>query len=123
FTWPLICSISHHPPPPSIPFFYNFPLISSLVAFAVARSARFLTIWYKEKQCDAKKLVGSGGMPSSRSATVAAFAAAIGFQVGFGGSSFATAMTLACVVMYDAFGVRLHAGSQAEVCLLHLHLL
>lgn len=70
---------------------------------------------YKERRWDAKQLIGSGGMPSSHSATVTALAMAIGFQDGFGGSLFGTAMILACVVMYDAFSVRLHAGKQAEV--------
>lgn len=37
-------------------------------------------------------------MPSSHSATVAALAAAVGLQEGFGGSVFAVALTLACVV-------------------------
>lgn len=54
-------------------------------------------------------------MPSSHSATVTALAVAIGFQDGFDGSVFATAVIFASVVMYDAFGVRLHAGRQAEV--------
>ncbi|ERN13657.1 hypothetical protein AMTR_s00049p00111320 [Amborella trichopoda] len=54
-------------------------------------------------------------MPSSHSATVTALAVAIGFKDGFEGSVFAVAMVFACVVMYDAFGVRLHAGRQAEV--------
>lgn len=54
-------------------------------------------------------------MPSSHSATVAALAMSVGFQEGFGGSLFATALILACVVMYDATGVRLQAGRQAEV--------
>ncbi|XP_021629992.1 uncharacterized membrane protein YuiD isoform X2 [Manihot esculenta] len=54
-------------------------------------------------------------MPSSHSATVTALAMAIGFQEGFGGSLFATALVVACIVMYDATGVRLHAGRQAEV--------
>ncbi|XP_058093913.1 uncharacterized protein LOC131239961 isoform X2 [Magnolia sinica] len=70
---------------------------------------------YKERRWDAKLLIASGGMPSSHSATVTALAIAIGFQDGFSGSLFATAVTLACVVMYDSSGVRLHAGRQAEV--------
>lgn len=37
-------------------------------------------------------------MPSSHSATVTALAAAVGLQEGFGGSVFAVALTLACVV-------------------------
>lgn len=54
-------------------------------------------------------------MPSSHTATVTALAFAIGFQDGFGDSLFAAAMILACIVMYDAAGVRLQAGRQAEV--------
>ncbi|KAK1318095.1 hypothetical protein QJS10_CPB04g01757 [Acorus calamus] len=95
--------------------FHNYALISSLVAFAIAQFIKFFTSWYKERRWDPKQLIGSGGMPSSHSATVSALAFAIGFQDGFGGSEFACAMILACIVMYDAFGVRLHAGRQAEV--------
>ncbi|KAF9673687.1 hypothetical protein SADUNF_Sadunf10G0050100 [Salix dunnii] len=91
----------------------NYPLISAFLAFAIAQSIKFFTSWY-ERRWDLKQLVGSGGMPSSHSATVAALAMAIGFQEGFGGSLFSIALILACV-MYDATGVRLQAGRQAEV--------
>ncbi|EEF47545.1 uncharacterized membrane protein YuiD [Ricinus communis] len=93
----------------------NYPLLSALVAFAIAQSTKVFTSWYKERRWDFKQLVGSGGMPSSHSATVTALAIAIGLQEGFGGSLFAAALILACVVMYDATGVRLQAGRQAEV--------
>ncbi|XP_059657740.1 uncharacterized protein LOC132304190 [Cornus florida] len=99
----------------SASIFTNYPLLSALVAFALAQSIKVFTSWYKEGHWDLKKLVASGGMPSSHSATVTALAVAIGFQEGFGGSLFAVALVLACVVMYDAFGVRLQAGRQAEV--------
>ncbi|XVF43770.1 hypothetical protein PTKIN_Ptkin02bG0067000 [Pterospermum kingtungense] len=95
--------------------FTNYPLICAFIAFAVAQSIKFFTSWYKERRWDFKQLVGSGGMPSSHSSTVAALATAIGFQEGFGGALFATALTLSCIVMYDATGVRLQAGRQAEV--------
>ncbi|CAA0833145.1 Acid phosphatase/vanadium-dependent haloperoxidase-related protein [Striga hermonthica] len=93
----------------------NYPLISAFLAFAIAQSAKFIGSWYKENRWDFKQLVGSGGMPSSHSATVTALAIAIGLQEGFGGSLFAVALIFAFVVMYDATGVRLHAGRQAEV--------
>ncbi|KDP26759.1 hypothetical protein JCGZ_17917 [Jatropha curcas] len=93
----------------------NYPLIAALVAFAIAQFIKFFTSWYKERRWDLKQLIGSGGMPSSHSATVMALSMAIGFQEGFGGPLFATALILACVVMYDATGVRLQAGRQAEV--------
>ncbi|KAF8414132.1 hypothetical protein HHK36_002131 [Tetracentron sinense] len=70
---------------------------------------------FKEKRWDARRMLGSGGMPSSHSATVTALAMAIGLQEGTGGSAFALAVVLSCVVMYDASGVRLHAGRQAEL--------
>ncbi|KAF5175843.1 Acid phosphatase/vanadium-dependent haloperoxidase-related protein [Thalictrum thalictroides] len=93
----------------------NYALISSLLAFLLAQSAKFVISGYKDKRWDVKRLLGSGGMPSSHSATVTALAAATGFHDGFAGSLFAATMVLACVVMYDARGVRLHAGRQAEV--------
>ncbi|KAH0467034.1 hypothetical protein IEQ34_004272 [Dendrobium chrysotoxum] len=70
---------------------------------------------FKEKRWDSRRLLGSGGMPSSHSATVVALATAIGLQEGTAGSSFALAIVLASVVMYDASGIRLHAGRQAEL--------
>ncbi|CDP13311.1 unnamed protein product [Coffea canephora] len=110
-------SFASVPPPPSSSssIFTNYPLISAVLAFALAQSFKFLTSWYRERHWDLKQLVGSGGMPSSHSATVIALAIGVGLQEGFGGSLFATALILACVVMYDATGVRLHAGRQAEV--------
>ncbi|XP_020705147.1 uncharacterized protein LOC110116046 isoform X3 [Dendrobium catenatum] len=73
------------------------------------------TCRFKEKRWDSRRLLGSGGMPSSHSATVVALATAIGLQEGTAGSSFALAIVLASVVMYDASGIRLHAGRQAEL--------
>ncbi|GJW29986.1 acid phosphatase/vanadium-dependent haloperoxidase protein-related protein [Tanacetum coccineum] len=70
---------------------------------------------YKEHRWDLEQLIGSGGMPPSHSATVTALAVAVGIHDGLGGSTFATALILACIVMYDATGEGLHAGRQAEV--------
>ncbi|KAG2321969.1 hypothetical protein Bca52824_015182 [Brassica carinata] len=95
--------------------FTNYPLISAVLAFTIAQVIKFFTTWYKEKIWDLKRLVGSGGMPSSHSATVTALAMAVGLQEGFGGSQFAIACILTSIVMHDATGVRLHAGRQAEV--------
>ncbi|MCL7025409.1 hypothetical protein MKW94_007637, partial [Papaver nudicaule] len=92
----------------------NLPLLSAFLAFAIAQFLKLFTTWYKERRWDSKRMFGSGGMPSSHSATVTALAVAIGFHDGTGGSAFALAVVLAAVVMYDATGVRLHAGRQAE---------
>ncbi|XAR56724.1 hypothetical protein NMG60_11037306 [Bertholletia excelsa] len=94
---------------------WNLPLLSALLACAFAQFLKPFTSWFKDKRWDSRRMVSSGGMPSSHSATVTALAAAIGLQEGTGGSAFAIAVVLACVVMYDASGIRLHAGRQAEL--------
>ncbi|PWA77599.1 acid phosphatase/vanadium-dependent haloperoxidase-related protein [Artemisia annua] len=94
---------------------YSVPLLSALLAFAIAQFLKVITTWYKEKRWDPKKIVGSGGMPSSHSSTVVALAVSIGLHEGIDSSSFAIAVVMAFIVMYDATGVRLHAGRQAEV--------
>lgn len=93
----------------------NLPLVSACLAFAVAQFLKLFTTWFKENRWDSKRLLGSGGMPSSHSATVVALAVAVGLQEGTGSSLFSIAVILAAVVMYDASGVRLHAGRQAEL--------
>ncbi|EPS65473.1 hypothetical protein M569_09304, partial [Genlisea aurea] len=99
----------------SLSIFMNYPLISALLAFSISQSSKLIASWYKDKRWDLSLVFGSGGMPSAHSATVSALAMAVGLEEGFGGSQFATALVLALVVMYDATGVRLHAGHQAEV--------
>lgn len=64
-------------------------------------SSCFFKQRYKENRWDPKQLIGSGGMPSSHSATVTALAVAIGLQDGFNCSLFATATIFASVVGYQ----------------------
>lgn len=73
----------------------NIPVIEKMVQHC---SLFFMIFRYKEKRWDPKRLVGSGGMPSSHSSTVTALAMAVGFSEGFGSSFFATAVILAAVV-------------------------
>ncbi|KAG5231994.1 membrane protein [Salix suchowensis] len=84
---------------------YNLPLLSALLACALAQFLKLFTTWYKEKRWDSKRMLDSGG----------SLAVAVGLQEGSGSPAFAIVVVLACVVMYDASGVRLHAGRQAEL--------
>ncbi|PWA38698.1 acid phosphatase/vanadium-dependent haloperoxidase-related protein [Artemisia annua] len=93
----------------------NLPLLTAFLSLFIAQFLKVFTHWYKERKWDTRRMLSSGGMPSSHSSTVTALAACIGLQEGTGSSSFAIAVVLACVVMYDATGVRLHAGRQAEL--------
>ena len=54
-------------------------------------------------------------MPSSHSAVVTSLATLIGKNEGIESSVFAVSLVFACVVMYDAAGVRRAAGKQAKL--------
>lgn len=68
-----------------------------------------------EKKFNFKRILGAGGMPSSHSAVVTSLATLIGKNQGFNSPMFALALIFACIVMYDAAGVRRAAGKQAQL--------
>ncbi len=61
-----------------------------------------------------RALVGTGGMPSSHTATVTAVTVGIAFEHGVTSSIFAFACIFTFVTIRDATGVRLSAGRQAH---------
>ncbi|NMC33006.1 MAG: divergent PAP2 family protein [Veillonellaceae bacterium] len=61
-----------------------------------------------------ERLTGAGGMPSSHSAMVVATTFAAGLTAGFDSPFFAIAFVMSGIVMYDAAGVRRHAGRHAR---------
>lgn len=67
------------------------------------------------KKFNFKRIMGAGGMPSSHSAVVTSLATLVGKYKGVDSAIFAIALIMACVVMYDACGVRRAAGKQAKV--------
>lgn len=69
----------------------------------------------KTKKLNFKRILGAGGMPSSHTAVVTSLATLIGINEGFDTAVFAVSVIFACVVMYDATGVRRAAGKQAKL--------
>ena len=67
------------------------------------------------KNFNAERLVGSGGMPSSHSATVCGLTTAALLKYGAGSFEFAVSFVLSMIVMYDAIGVRRETGKQAKL--------
>jgi acid phosphatase family membrane protein YuiD len=59
-------------------------------------------------------LIETGGMPSSHAALISGTAAGVGWQMGFANPLFALAAVVAFIVLYDASGVRHHAGLIAK---------
>ena len=95
--------------------FNNSPFLGAFTAFAAAQIAKVFTHYYVERQWDFNRVVGSGGMPSSHTAFVIGLTTAVGMHDGTNSSIFAICLVLSLIVMYDASGVRLHAGRQASV--------
>ena len=93
----------------------NFALICSMLGWLIASVAKIIIGLIKEKRLDFRRIYGSGGMPSSHSATVSSLATAVVKTDGFRSTSFAIAFMLAFIVMYDATGVRRAAGEQARI--------
>ncbi len=56
-----------------------------------------------------------GGIPSTHSAFVTSLLIVVAYREGFSSTLFAVTFVFACVVWYDAFGVRQAVGQQAEI--------
>lgn len=93
----------------------NEILLSAVAGWFVAQVLKTLIHLIVTKTFDPERLVGTGGMPSSHSATVCGLATAVGINYGTAGIEFALAAIFAIVVMYDALGVRRETGKQAKV--------
>lgn len=93
----------------------NQIFVSAVLGWLIAQILKTLIHTFLTKQFVAERMVGSGGMPSSHSATVCALATATGMQYGGSSFEFAMAAIFAIVVMYDAIGVRRETGRQGRV--------
>lgn len=93
----------------------NTIFISAAVGWLVAQILKTGIHMFLTREFVAERLVGSGGMPSSHSATVCSLATASGLHYGAGSFEFAISLILAIIVMYDAMGVRRETGIQAKV--------
>lgn len=60
-------------------------------------------------------IISTGGMPSSHAAFVASMATSVALYSGTNSVNFAIAFVVAAVVIYDAMGIRRHAGKHAAM--------
>lgn len=100
-------------------FFYdlinNTVFMSAASGWLIAQILKTVIYMILHREFVSERLVGSGGMPSSHSATVCALSTASCLQFGPGSFEFAVTFILAIIVMHDAMGVRLETGIQAKV--------
>lgn len=93
----------------------NPTFISGLFAWFIAQSMKVFLNFFVERKWDLRLLFASGGMPSSHSALCTALTTSVAFCHGVADSLFPVCLGFSLIVMYDAIGVRRHAGMQAEV--------
>ena len=87
-----------------------FTAFSGIITAQIIKCVVFLII---KRKLDVRLFTTTGGMPSSHSAGVMGLSTAVGLINGFDSITFAIALGFACIVMYDAAGVRRAAGKQA----------
>ena len=90
-------------------------ILSAISSNFLAQFYKFIVYLMVYKQINFKRLIQTGGMPSSHSAFMMAMATSTGILTGFNSVAFAIALTMSLLVMYDAAGLRRAVGRQASV--------
>ena len=93
----------------------NQVLVCAVAGWTVAQVLKTIIDCVLNRSFNPERLFGSGGMPSSHSATVCALTTASGIQYGAGSFEFAVSFVLSMIVMYDAMNVRMETGKQAKL--------
>lgn len=93
----------------------NPTFVSGLFAWIIAQSTKVFLNFFVERKWDLRLLFASGGMPSSHSALCTALTTSVALCHGVADSLFPVCLGFSLIVMYDAIGVRRHAGMQAQV--------
>jgi acid phosphatase family membrane protein YuiD len=94
---------------------WNYPLTIAVFAILSAQMLKIPWHWLMKEKWEWRQAITSGGMPSSHSSGVASLTTAIGLQDGVQTTVFAISFVLGAIVMYDAMGIRRHAGEQAVI--------
>ena len=90
-------------------------ILVTLLCSLIAQLFKLVTKLFKTGKLDLRIMAKTGGMPSSHSSCTMGMAVSVGLIEGFNSVSFAIALCLAMIVMYDAAGVRRTVGLQAKV--------
>ena len=98
-----------------IEFSRNYIFWTSVAAWIIAQSIKVALGVFRERKFNFRWFVGTGGMPSSHAAGVSALATSVGVTYGFDSAISAVTMIFTLIVLFDAQGVRLAAGRQAEI--------
>ncbi len=96
-------------------FFTNYWILCAATGWLTAQIIKIFTGFFKMQKFSIKTLLfGSGGMPSSHTASVSALCTAFAVSHGLGSAPFAITGILLIIVMIDATGVRRETGKQSR---------
>lgn len=90
-------------------------VLVTVLSSIIAQSIKVVTKLVQTGKLDLRIIAKTGGMPSSHSSCTMGMAVTVGLIESFNSVSFAIALCLAIIVMYDAAGVRRTVGLQAKV--------
>ena len=90
-------------------------VILALFSGFLAQIIKFFTHFIIKKRPNFNRLVETGGMPSSHSASVMTLSTCIGIKEGFGSPIFAVTLFFSLIIMYESAGLRRAVGKQAEL--------
>ena len=95
--------------------FTNYCLMSAVAGWFIAQILKVFTGIFRLRDFSFRAMMfGTGGMPSSHSASVVGLATSVAVKHGFDSPVFAVAALLCIIVMNDAVGVRRETGKQSK---------
>ena len=94
--------------------FDNSVLFWSLLSCLIAQFLKIIFNFFSSGEARFGIMFETGGMPSSHSALISGATSGIGVELGFDNPTFALAVAVSLIIMYDASGVRKSAGIQAS---------
>jgi uncharacterized protein len=94
---------------------HNFPLVAALLASILAQFIKVPLFLLTHQSWNPQLAFSTGGMPSSHSAMVCSLTTAIAWDAGVSSIGFAIGVVVSAITMFDAAGVRRHAGIHASI--------
>lgn len=92
---------------------HNYPLMAALLAILMAQFIKVPLFLVMQRSWNPAIAFSTGGMPSSHSAAVTSLTTAIAWKAGVSSTGFAIGVVLSAITMFDAAGIRRHAGIHA----------
>ncbi|ENZ02048.1 divergent PAP2 family protein [Clostridium thermobutyricum] len=93
----------------------NNLIILSVLSMLIAQFLKIPIGYIIDRKINFNRMFETGGMPSSHSAFIVSLTVGIGRINGINSSIFALSFVMACIIMYDAMGIRRAAGQHAKL--------